>query len=457
MITRLLLGFVLATSAYAQLQVVFYDGTAERTIGSSVNLGATAMSDSTESRFRARNNGVTSVALQSVAVAGQSFSISSKPALPYVVAPGNFVEFRVQFAPLAPGSYSATLTVNGVSTLLLATGVAAPVLTVDNSTIGTLLTAGAPIDFGRILKTDSAARIIRVSNTTTVALQVNVVSVSGATFHGPTGISLPAKLAPGAAATFQLSFDPKTSGAQTGALTVDGRTFQLAGVAYDPPFPQPSISINGGASSGLQPRLAVKLAAASGVAGTGTLTLDFAPNTPATPDDPAIMFVSTGSRHLTFQVAEGDTTASFGTSSQKDVVFQTGTTAGTITMTVQLADYTEKSTIVIAPAAVTLDSAGANRRVSDLDVQMIAFDNTRTAGKFNFTFYDLAGKVIQPGVMAVDTTADFGRYFAISKVGGSFLMRATFPITGDATQIGGVEVELVNAAGSTKTRRLSLQ
>ena len=458
MIARLAIGLILTASAYAQqLQVVFFDGTAESAVGSSVSLGATAMSDATQSRFRARNTGVSAVAVQTIAVAGQAFTISNKPSLPYVMAPGNYVEFRVQFAPQSPGSYSATLTVNSITTLLLASGVAAPVLTVQNDTIGSLLTAGSPIDFGRILKNTSAMREIRVANTTNTALQVNVVSVGGVTFHGPTGIVLPARLAPGTAANFQLTFDPKASGAQTGMLTVDGRSFQLTGTAYDPPFPQPSISIDGAAASGAQPRLAVKLAQASGVAGTGTLTLDFKPNPSTTPDDPAIVFVSTGSRRLTFQVAEGDTAVSFGSPAQKNVVFQTGTTAGTLTLTAQLGDYTEKSVVTIAPVPVSLDKASANRRVSDLDVQMTAFDNTRTAGKFNFTFYDLAGKVIQPGSIALDSTADFSRYFAISRVGGSFLMRATFPVTGDAAQIGGVDVEIVNAAGSTKTDRLKLQ
>ena len=116
---------------------------------------------------------------------------------------------------------------------------------------------------------------------------------------------------------------------------------------------------------------------------------------------------------------EGQAAATFGTLTE--VPFQTGTTAGTITLTAQIGDQTAQATLQIVPAAVSLDRAGVNRRVSNIDVTITAFDNTRTAGRFQFTFYDRSGRVIAPGAVNVDVTSDFGRYFAISRVGGAFL------------------------------------
>jgi len=255
--------------------------------------------------------------------------------------------------------------------------------------------------------------------------------------------------------TFQITFAPDTAGYQTGQLDMDGRRFGLVGTGFDPPFPRPSLVISGPPASASQPTLSVQFPEAPGLSGTGTITLDFHSSVAGASDDPAIFFASTGSRRMTFHVMEGDAVASFGT--LKEVIFQTGTTAGIIVFTVQLADYTGETKVVIGPAAVSIDQASAIRRVNDLDVSLAGFDNTRTAGRFVFTFYDRAGHAVPPGAIAVDTAADFGKYFAGSRAGGAFLMRATFPVTGDASQIGGVEVEIPNSAGTSRTGRLDLK
>ncbi|MGI8742470.1 MAG: hypothetical protein ACR2NN_07840 [Bryobacteraceae bacterium] len=58
-------------------------------------------------------------------------------------------------------------------------------------------------------------------------------------------------------------------------------------------------------------------------------------------------------------------------------------------------------------------------------------------------------------MIRVDETSDFRRYFGAGKAGGAFQLRATFPVTGDATQIAGVDVEMTNSAGIAKTQRIS--
>jgi hypothetical protein len=452
---RRLLFLIAAASSclFAQLQIFTYDGASEKTVPAITDLSPVAMGDSAETRFRARNNSNAGIALQSLSIAGQSFSLSDKPTLPYIVAPANFAEFRVTFKPSAPGSYSATLTVNGAAYILRASSSAAPVVSVKSDGPASVIAAGSPIDFGRILKNTSASRTIRLANATAQVLTVNAVSLTGAAFHGPAGATFPARIPANDAVEFQITFDPKASGVQAGALKIDDRSFPLAGTGFDPPFPKPTVSIDGPAQSGTQPKLSIQFDQVPQLSGSGTLTLDFKSSVAGASDDPAIVFVNTGSRRLTFQVTEGNAAAAFG--ALKEVPLQTGTTAGTITLTVQLADYTGSTTINIAPAPVKIDSSAVNRRASDLDVTLTAFDNTRTSGKFKFTFFDRSGAAVQPGAITVDATADFGRYFAISRVGGSFLTRVTFPVTGDATQIAGVEVEVINSAGSVRTQRLS--
>ena len=59
----------------------------------------------------------------------------------------------------------------------------------------------------------------------------------------------------------------------------------------------------------------------------------------------------------------------------------------------------------------------------------------------------------RPGRFAPMPLADFARYFAASDLGGVFLLRAVFPVTGDATLVASCDATLANSAGSAKTQR----
>jgi len=82
-------------------------------------------------------------------------------------------------------------------------------------------------------------------------------------------------------------------------------------------------------------------------------------------------------------------------------------------------------------------------------VDIAGFDNTRTAGTVTFTFFDSNGNTIAPGAISANSTAAFAGYFQNS-AGGTFLLKAIFPITGDATQITAFEADLSNVTGTTK-------
>jgi len=71
------------------------------------------------------------------------------------------------------------------------------------------------------------------------------------------------------------------------------------------------------------------------------------------------------------------------------------------------------------------------------------------------TAYDATGNPIAPGAIRTDATADFAQYFAGSSLGGVFLLRAEFPVTGNSALVASCETTLVNSAGSSKTQRTS--
>lgn len=444
-----LISAALPLLATAQLQLFTFDGTNEKAVSAITDIGDVPSGDTREIRFRARNSGSSAILLQSVSISGQGFTISSAPSLPFTIAPTNFTEIRVRFSPTGVGSYSATLSANSLQTLLRATVSPSATVTLAD---GTVLASGGSIDFGRVQKGQTVSRTVKIANGSNASLPLQSCSVSGDVYHA-TGLACPMTLAPSAAVSVTLSFDPKSAGTQQGTLKLDARTFSLTGVAFDPPLPDPSISFDAGLKSGTQQKLVIKLSSVSQATGAGTVTLSFQPTNSSIADDPAIRFTGPGSRNLSFQVKEGDQTATFPTG--VDTVFQTGTTAGTIVFRVTLGTFDRQFTFPVAATVISVDRATATRRVNDLDISVTGFDNTRTAGSFAFTFFDKNGQAIQPGSIRTDWSSTFSTYFRSSSAGGSFTMRATFPVTGDATQIGGVEVEMANSAGTTKTARIS--
>jgi hypothetical protein len=178
-------------------------------------------------------------------------------------------------------------------------------------------------------------------------------------------------------------------------------------------------------------------------AGAGTLTIGFEPLAKGA-TDPAIQLGVVG-RSLPFTIAAGDT-------GLPPVNFQTGTTAGTIAIAVELGGATDRKTITIPPAPVVIQSATAARSQGTIEVRIAGFDNTRTAGSLVYTFYDTAGNAL-PSI-AVDNSADFRTWFAGSDLGGMFGLRAVFPVTGDGSKITGFAVEMRNSAGNAVTGRL---
>ncbi len=203
-----------------------------------------------------------------------------------------------------------------------------------------------------------------------------------------------------------------------------------------------------------QTTLTIPLAAPSQVAGTGTLTMVFEPSVAGVTDDPGVLFLSGPARVATVTINPGDTVGMFGTSSS--IGFQTGTTAGTIIFTLVLPNGTQQASAVIVPAPVTFDTATAVNEPGQLIVGLVGFDNTYSASELEFTFYDANGNVLAGGAMSVSVAQVFQTYFQTTTAGGSFALRASFLVSGDASVISGVDVQITNSAGNTQTQRLTV-
>ncbi len=452
--------------AMLEAQVVLYSlsGIAPSPLGSVYGYGQVAAGDSMIVRFRALNTGTASVTITCLTVkntTGAGFSIVNSSSTPFVVAAGQPMDFFVGFSATAITSYAATLQVGtGTSTdacggtiesaILLATVVPAPILSVAAPCTGPDVNKN--ISFGRISQGTQESCTLSILNPFPQDLTVSPLLVTGAAFT--TASANAVTIAAGQSASFTVQFSPATGSAFSGTLTVGTRTYTLAGAEFSPPlsslvwsFDSPKIG------SGEQHTLSLQLSAPATVAAAGTMTLTFSPSIKSVADDAAVQFVATSTRVASFAVNIGATAITI--NAQPNIVFSTGTTAGTITFTVDSGIYglsgSPSTSVTTAPAPVALASSAATSRANELDVVISGFDNTYSIGGMSFAFVDRSGAAI--ATIPADFSPDFQTFFK-GQTGSSFLMRVSFPVTGDVSQVGGVTVVLTNAAGVVTTPSL---
>ena len=121
---------------------------------------------------------------------------------------------------------------------------------------------------------------------------------------------------------------------------------------------------------------------------------------------------------------------------------------------------TATTSVTIAAAPVAVTEASATTGTDVLNISITGFDNTYTIGAMTFTFYDLSGKQLGAPIQANFTT-QFQLFYnsqtsaAGVSAGSAFLMLAAFPVTGNESSVGSVEVQMNNTAGSTTVQGLS--
>ena len=413
-----------------------------------VDFGPVQLGFSVARHFAVVNQTAVALTAPAIAVPAGDFALSGAAPGGLAIQPGQSADFYVQFTPTAAGARTGSLVIGSQTHTLVGTGLQ---LTYEGDAGAGLQPLGAgPVDFGSVQLGSSVARHFAVVNQTAAALTVPAIAVPAGDFAlngaAPGGVALPA----GQSANFYVQFTPTATGARTGSLVIGPSTYALAGTGVEAPLPNPGLSISlPQALSAQQGAVTVTLDAASRTSGSGTLTLAFLPG-PGLTDDALIAFAS-GGRTAAFTVSPGDAQGYFGT--QPAAIFQTGSTAGALTFTVQLGGVTAQQTIAILPTTVGITQAQGVRSAAGVQVQVTGFDNTHTTGPLTFTFFDTSGNAVAPGAVHSDATASFATYFQNSGLGGVFLLTAVFPVTGNPLQIGAFQVQFANSAGTAQTAR----
>ena len=228
-------------------------------------------------------------------------------------------------------------------------------------------------------------------------------------------------------------------------------------ITVHPPMPNIHLLLPSGVlQSGQQAALSITFDQAPTTAIEGSVEISLETDSPVSLADPAILFPSTGTTSTTFTSAPGQTSASFG--GMSTLTFQTGTTAGTLRLHAAWGYSQDVVDIHVAPAPIGIGSISATRNSNSLDVSIIGFDNTRTAGALSFSFLDSSGTFIGESV-AADFTQLFSTYFfqTAYDTGGMFKMTAHFPVTGNTAAISAVQVDLINSAGDAQSNVTKFQ
>ena len=449
-----------------EAQVVLYslNGIAPSPLGSVYGYGQVAAGDSMIVRFRALNTGASSITITCLGVkntTGAGFSIVNSSSTPFVVAAGQPMDFFVGFSATAITSYAATLQVGtGTATdacggtiesaILLATVVPAPILSVAAPCTGP--DANKNISFGRIVQGTQEACTFSILNPFPQALTVSPLLVTGAAFTTTSGNAV--TIAAGQSSSFTIQFSPATG---TAFRDTHGRYADLCAggdrIFSTVVFPGLELRQHENRKRGTTHAESATFRSGDSDGG-GNVTLTFSPSVKTVTDDTAVRFVATSTRIASFAVNVGATAITL--NAQPNIVFSTGTTAGTHHIHCRFRDLrlsgSPSTSITTAPAPIALASSAATSRANELDVVISGFDNTYSIGSMSFAFVDRGGAAI--ATIPADFSPPTFKPSLKDRRRSSFLMRASFPVTGDVSQVGGVTVILNNAAGIVTTPSL---
>jgi hypothetical protein len=159
------------------------------------------------------NSGTTIVTISRVSVSGKGFSMS-KVATPLKLSVGQSISLEAHFTPAATGEVTGSVAVTSDAS--------DPSLTIALSGTGAqgrLSATLASASLGKVVIGESNSQTIRLSNTGDGSVTISRVSVSGTGFK-IAGLTVPAVIASGKSATFNVVFAPTSPGSTTGSVSL---------------------------------------------------------------------------------------------------------------------------------------------------------------------------------------------------------------------------------------------
>lgn len=187
---------------------------------------------------------------------------------------------------------------------------------------------------------------------------------------------------------------------------------------------------------------------------TATATIAFVPAAPITTQDPAVVF----SNNATTETA---TIAPSSAATATPFQFQSGSTAGTITITIHLTlaggqDITPANlapvTVNVPAGPPVISSPTLTRSGQSLQITLLALSSTRDMTEAQFHFTPVAGKSIKTTDVTVQLTTVVQAWYgstASDAFGTNFMYTQPFTLDSDANDVASVTITLVNSSGAS--------
>jgi len=187
---------------------------------------------------------------------------------------------------------------------------------------------------------------------------------------------------------------------------------------------------------------------------TATVTLAFTPTPPITVADPAVLF-SNNTTTTVIQIPANSTAAI------PSIDFATGSTAGTITLTITLTasgvDITPATllplTVIVPPKPPVISSVTLDRTEKTMTLSILGLSSTRDMTEATFHFTAAQGASLKTTDLTVDLTTAFTGWYQSSSsdaFGTTFLYQQVFDLSSDASAVGSVTVTLTNSQGASQ-------
>jgi len=186
---------------------------------------------------------------------------------------------------------------------------------------------------------------------------------------------------------------------------------------------------------------------------TATLNLTFTPAPPNTVPDPAVLFPNNDTTEVITIPANSTT--------NQAIDFNSGSTAGTITLTIGLtaggANVTPSTltpvNVSVPAAPPVINSVQLTRSAQMMTATIVGLSSTRDMTQAHFHFTPASGKSLSTTDLTVDLSPPFGSWYGSSTSAGfgtTFLYTQPFILNSDATTVESVAVTLTNSKGDSQ-------
>jgi large repetitive protein len=407
-----------------------------------VSLPDTLVGNTSSVTVKVQNAGTAPGTVATISTTNGPFTVTNLPLLPVTLKPNDILTFTLNFTPTQTGKNTGNLQVGNDLFSLAGNGLGPNLTFSYGSAPATVVPGGGMVIFSPLQVGQTASLPFTVTNSgTTVG---HVASIAVADTQGIFTLTnlppLPATMNPGDTFTFKISFAPATTGFSTSTLQIDTQTFTLSGSGTPPPS-LPAVQFTG--ASGTvnpfsQPAIGLSLASPYTIDVSGTLTISMA--TAGLNPDPAVQF-GTGGQKVGFTIPANSTSAVFA-SGGNQILVQTGTTAGTITVTAALATTAGLNltpspapavTLTVASSAPTiLEAALASESTTGFTLQVVGFSTIHSLTSLNFQFTTTSGVSAANASVPVDVLAAATNWYASATsqpFGGQFSISIPFSLT----------------------------